>query len=208
MSNENFDGPVNELIQTLGLKPDFFNSLIKEDDWSFILKLHALIEAAATHLLVEEFGKEELGNIFSKMELSEKNKGKIAFIKELNLLDDKYRQFIRKLSEIRNFFIHEIKNVELSIESYLKKLDPQQKTSFFKAITLNDEGNMEIRGISVPIKDFFEKNPKIGAWLAALDLLTEIYFKKEHAKLKFQTIKLKDQFFKQNIDPRLLGIIK
>lgn len=142
------------------------------------------------------------------MELSDKDKGKLAFVREMNLLDDKFRQFIGKFSELRNTYIHNIKNIEITIDSYIQKFDHQQKENFFKAITLNDRGNMEIRGKNIPIKDFFEKNPKIGIWLASMGLLTQIYLKKEQAKLKFKTIKLKDQFFKQMISPSLLGIVE
>jgi len=35
------------------LPDDFYNNLLKEDDWSFVIKLHSLIEASVTHLLTE-----------------------------------------------------------------------------------------------------------------------------------------------------------
>lgn len=49
------DRGILELESKIGVKSGFFASLLEEDDWSFVIKLHALFEAACTHLLLYHF---------------------------------------------------------------------------------------------------------------------------------------------------------
>ena len=66
--------PLSDLIplleSELGLESGFFDSLDSEDesDWSFVIKAHALAEAAASHLLTKQFQKPELADLFSRKE--------------------------------------------------------------------------------------------------------------------------------------------
>jgi hypothetical protein len=66
---------LTDLESELGIASAFFNSLLDEDDWSFVIKLHSLIEAAATHLLVVTLDKPELESIISRLELSGQTTG-------------------------------------------------------------------------------------------------------------------------------------
>lgn len=111
---------LNQLEKELGLKKDFIVNLLKEDDWSYIIKLHALIEAAVTQLLIQILEKPELEKRFARLELSNLTIGKLAFLKDLNLLDDYYVKFIIQLSEIRNNFVHDVKRVECSLKEYFR----------------------------------------------------------------------------------------
>jgi hypothetical protein len=58
-----------EIEKELGLPNNFLWNLRNEDDWSAIIKLHALLETAVTHLLVRFFGRDELEDVFATMEL-------------------------------------------------------------------------------------------------------------------------------------------
>ena len=75
------------LEQKLGLESGFFESLDgeNESDWSFIIKAHALIEAAISHLLTEHLRRPELGDIFSRLDMSNKSTGKAAFVNALEI---------------------------------------------------------------------------------------------------------------------------
>jgi hypothetical protein len=42
---------LTDLESELGIAPAFFKGLLDEDDWSFVIELHSLIEAATTHFL-------------------------------------------------------------------------------------------------------------------------------------------------------------
>ena len=73
----------------LGIKPGFFKSLDDDDenDWSFVIKLHALVEAAVSHLLTEQLHRSELSGLFARLEISNETTGKAAFVKALALLE-------------------------------------------------------------------------------------------------------------------------
>ena len=77
---------IQDLELTLGLPENFYTNLKSEDDWSFVVKLHSLFEAAITGVVVAALGKDELGDIVSRLELSNKRTGKMAFVKALDLM--------------------------------------------------------------------------------------------------------------------------
>src|SRR5882672_547760 len=121
---------VTEFEKELGLSNGFFvNLLLKEDDWSFVIKLHALVEAAVAHTLAATCG-EKLLDVFSRLELGSSTIGKLAFAKALDLLDEGERKFIRRLSEIRNSFAHDVRQAGRTLADYVSKLDKNQLKSF------------------------------------------------------------------------------
>jgi len=183
MAEDSLLKATREIEKAVGVKPGFFIALLKEEgDWSFVIKLHALIEAAVTHLLVVKSGAEKLETVYAQLELSDNRKGKLAFVRELGLLDSMYRRLIVTLSEIRNRFVHDIKNVNITLEEYVRQLDTQQRQNFIEAVSLDFDVPIEINGKNIPIGDFISENPKTGIWMAAMRLLGIIYFKKKDLK--------------------------
>jgi len=70
---------VRDSEREIGIRQGFLEPLHKEDDWSFIIKSHAFFEAAFTHLLVALTEKqEELGDVFSCLELSNARSGDLT----------------------------------------------------------------------------------------------------------------------------------
>ena len=82
------------LQEKIGLRSGFFSALYDEDDWSFVIKLHALLEAACTHLLMFHFREPELNDVISRLELSGRTVGKTVFLGKLGLLGKEYRRFL------------------------------------------------------------------------------------------------------------------
>jgi hypothetical protein len=87
-------------MSDLRLPQGFCESLYKEDDWSFIIKLHALLEAVVTHLLVAHLQQDALLDVFARVEMSQEKTGKLAFAKALNLLTSNHRAYVRYISEL------------------------------------------------------------------------------------------------------------
>lgn len=168
------------LEKSLNLPAQFLEKLVGEDDWSFIIKVHALLEAAFSHLLTEYLGKPELSEIFSRMELSNSHTGKIVFAEKLNLVDKDTRRFLRKLSEIRNQFVHDVSNVNLDLNGYIRRKDKNGQTEFKKAfcwdigsdetmdLWIGESGFDPIVLLKVISKGSFEVSPKISVWLGAI----------------------------------------
>ena len=136
---------VRKFENELGLPKRFFEDIKNEDDWSFVIKLHALIEASITNILKEKFAEQDLIDIFSLMELSNKKTGKIAFIKKMDLLPKKFRNFISKFSELRNLLVHNISNVSFNFNDYIQKINKDKLAVLSEAlaagVTKKDFGN-------------------------------------------------------------------
>ena len=165
------------LERELGLKEDFLINLKDEDDWSFIIKLHAFIEAATSHLLIKALGHEKLMSIFTRLELGNKQTGKIAFIKALNLLEKTDRRFIGQLSKLRNEIVHNVSKVSFDLIEYVKDLNSEEFDNFVKSFTtffiprdpkLDVDQNLFVRNL-------FKEHPKFAIWESAMTTVGLIY---------------------------------
>jgi hypothetical protein len=127
--------PIAEIENQLGLPAGFLKGLYDhEDDWSFVIKARAFIEAALTHLLADHLGKEDLLPSFAYLETSNVRTGKLAFVKAFDLLDKGARRFIHTLSELRNDLVHEISNVNFKFETYVAHLSDKERKEFIGAL--------------------------------------------------------------------------
>jgi hypothetical protein len=124
------DKSIAELEERIGVAPGFFDSLVREDDWSFVIKLHALLEAACTHFLLFHFKEPALGDVLARLELSNKTSGKIAFLSALELVDKVTRRYIAALSELRNTLVHDVRNSRFQLTEWVLTLDPTQLKQF------------------------------------------------------------------------------
>jgi hypothetical protein len=115
--------PIAEIENQLGLPTGFLRGLYDhEGDWSFVIKAHAFLEAALTHLLADHLGKEDLLPVFAYLETSNVRTGKLAFVKAFDLQDKGARRFIHTLSELRNDLVHEVSNIGFNFTSYVSSL--------------------------------------------------------------------------------------
>lgn len=136
---------IKTLESKLKIRAGFFDTLLKEDDWSFVIKSHALLETVVSALITDRVGYYSLLDIFARLELGNKSYGKIAFIKDLELLNTDERRFISALSELRNLLIHNVSNIDFSFSEHIGKLDPNQKEKFINSFGycyLSEEGKL------------------------------------------------------------------
>jgi hypothetical protein len=183
-------GAVGEVEAAVGVPKGFFIKLVtKEDDWSFVIKLHALVEAALTHLLTVASENPTLDKVYALLETSDTKKGKLAFAREMGLLEDKYRRFVVCLSQTRNKLVHDVKNVGTTLAQLVTAMDSNQRAAFANDVSLGYDRTMDIQGTEVPLKKFVVENPKYGFWLGALDLLSDIYVQKERLALERDKVK-------------------
>ncbi len=176
------------LQDKLHLPIDFFKRLLQEDDWSFIIKLHALIEAACTDILLHHFDEPSLRNIITRLELSNKTFGKLAFIKELELLGETSRRYISALSEWRNSFVHNVQNCNASLDNIVAAMEKNEIKKFaldFSPLesTLKKfaKGPSDLLASSTRkeietnnLIDRAKRNPKFHIWIGGYNLLTSL----------------------------------
>ena len=168
---DDLEEAIRNIESRSGVRAGFFDDLRNEDDWSFIIKAHALLESACAELLAERTGVPDLIDVFSRLELSAKTTGKVAFLKAFGLAIDRERRFIVALSELRNTLVHNVRNTTFSITDHVLALDKNQKKSFVEgfgyAFLSEDESGKEF--ISQPTRVL--KEPKESIWLGLKYLL-------------------------------------
>lgn len=179
-----------ELESKIGVPENFFKALLDADDWSFIIKLHALFEAACTHLLLFHFKEPDLSNVFNRLELSNKTTGKIAFLGTLELLNKDNRRFISTLSELRNSLVHDVRNAQYSLSSMVKTLDATElrnlaisfspyethirKFPYDPKVKLGYKEDLQNQAkVESVIQRFFD-DPKLHIWIGAYQVLGSI----------------------------------
>jgi len=158
----------------------FLIRLYKEDDWSFVIKAHALIEAAASQLLAHQVGDHRLSRIFERLELSNDQTGRVAFLKALGLLNDRERRFVRSLSELRNRLVHNVHNVRFRFADEIATMAPNQRRAFMDWATFfADPGLPQNTWRETALTD-----PKRAIWFAALMLVGACLTKTNEARYR------------------------
>jgi hypothetical protein len=202
---------LTDLESELGVAPAFFHGLLDEDDWSFVIKLHSLIEAAATHLLIVTMDKLELETIISRLELSGQTTGKLAFFKSMELLDSPSRRFIQTLSEVRNKLVHDVSNISINLEQYISNLKEEDKKGFDTGFKwgYKDESKVKIkRGEDgYDVHEFIKliavilmkhSQYKLAIWFGSIIVLRQMYAKVSHGHFEKQM---------KEIDDKLISLI-
>ncbi len=167
-----------EMLSALKGRFDFLLDLLHENDWSFVIKSHALIEAATTEMIIHHLGEERLKGVVERLPLSDTQVGKIAVVKDLALLDDDQRKFVRWFSELRNKLVHRIENVNFTFKDHLKKLDNNQRTSWKKSVTWFARDDSDKK----PWQTIAEENPKVALFMAVSQLVVECVLATQQAK--------------------------
>lgn len=160
---------ITPLEKRLNVKPGFFEGLSNEkNDWSFIIKIHSLVEAAVSHYLSVKIGNNKLESVFQRLPLSTANGGKIDFLKALDLLKE-HRGFIALLSSIRNKYVHVVSNVNLRFEDYFDSNEANFNT-------IVKEFRKVFSKLSKPrASDVIKKTPGFAIWILTMLLLIEAY---------------------------------
>ena len=173
MHSERLGDLVPLLEARLGLAPGFFERLDTEDDsdWAFVIKLHALVEAAISHLLTTELKRTELEGLFARLDISNKATGKAAFVEALGLLDKPARRFMSSLSELRNKLVHDVKNVDFDLEAYVADMNAEQQSHF-----LNNY-NLLSTEVTDDIRNLFRHDPRQALWYAGMAFLGLVYLR-------------------------------
>ncbi len=178
------------LERDIGVPEGFLSSLAELDDWSCVIKVHAVLEAALTHALVGVLGRVELHDILSRLELSGARTGKIEIAKVLGILGSEERRFIRALSELRNQLVHDIANVAFSFKAYIATLNAQQRKGFVEAFGLilfvwyRREGRIPSAEVLMALDVLVCTVPKVMITFGVTTIAAEAYIEKVKASTK------------------------
>lgn len=130
---------LKKLHSDLKISQDFIVTIHEEkNSWSFISKFAQLIEGLFTKILVQRLNEEATYNTISNLPQSVRLN--LAF--DLNLITKEQKFLFLTISEIRNDYIHNISNVEVTLTDYLKTLKADRIKEIykrFKPFILNEE---------------------------------------------------------------------
>jgi hypothetical protein len=168
---------VHSFERELGVDPGFLQRVFNEpDDWAFVVKVHALAEAALTHLLTVTLGREELRDVFSGLAMGARH-GKLAIAEKLMALDAAQVRFFRALGRLRNQFVHDVRGLDQRIEVHVNAWPDVESARFWRDVgaAMGSQTEIIVDGSPVPVETFSRNNPKLALWLASMNSTALIY---------------------------------
>ncbi len=187
MSQSLFD-QVRRFEKQLGLPRGFYEQLLREDDWSFVIKLSALFEGACTHVLTTRLHAPKLVDAFAHLDLLNSKVGKVALLRELDAMSSDQASIIRHVGELRNRLAHNVRNVGFSFTEYVANLDKNQLDKLTKDFGNGLYETLEIGEVRVTREQFVRENPKLSLWLTAAEVIACLYLEFKVAELHIKQI--------------------
>lgn len=203
MANPIFND-VTKFEQKLGLPEGFYNQLLREDDWSFVIKLSALFEGATTHVLSTRLHAPTLVDAFAHLDQLNSKVGKVALLRELNAITAEQAALMRQLGELRNELAHNIRNVSFSFDAYVSSRNANQLTKLVKAFGHGIKEVIEVESLRIPRDQFVRENMKLALWMTAAEVIACLHLEFVVAALHLENIALA-QFQKLVREANALG---
>jgi len=188
---------ISNFEERLKLPKGFYSKLLEEDDWSFVIKLSTLFEAACTHILSIKLRAPELESSLSFLEQANTKCGKILLLKKLEAINDSQYKFLEKLASLRNKISHRIENVNFTFTAYTTSFDKNQKDAFIESFAYNWSDSVKIKDKTLSKHDFAMNNSKFVLWYTAADIFACLYVEIDVMKLKAE--KEAFNFYMQNL---------
>jgi hypothetical protein len=157
----------SEMLGELESKFEFLQAVLDEDDWSFTIKLHALIEAVSTQLIINNINDERLRAMVERLPLSGDEISKLRIAKDLSLYSKGQRAFIRRLSGIRNDIVHNVAKLDFTFSQYVAELDSSAKRAWQDALCWFHEE----KDVSEYWRKASLEQPKLAVWMSAFMLV-------------------------------------
>lgn len=190
MSERHIFRDVASLERRLGLPERFYERLLREDDWSFVIKLNALFEAACAHALTARLRAPELIDQFARLELADRDRGKIKFLSTLGCINDEQVKFLRELAGLRNTLAHNVSQVNFTFDAYVAGLDSNQKKKLAAVFGHGCKDPILVAGKKIPLAKFTAENMKLVIWLTAAEVLACLYLEYEIAEIRLKAAAL------------------
>lgn len=164
-----------EFETRIDLPSGFFNSLIAEDDWAFLIKTHALIEACITHAICATLGRPELEAVVARLDTANNQSGKLAFAKTLGLLDKPMRKYVTTLSQLRNEVVHNARSANFRFQEHWDRLTPEQHLQVCAALALEDDLTSPVSQSEIKLISIVNEFPKLGIGLSTAIVMSHLY---------------------------------
>lgn len=194
---------VSEMEFRLKLPVGFYDKLLEEDDWSFVIKLSSLFEGACTQVLSAHANCPALNDALSRMTM---RGSKIGTLVKLNSLTPDQAKVLDAIAVLRNSLVHSISNVTFSFNDYFAQMSAKQAKA---QVMIFGHGLKELQPVGdrlIPRAEFVRMNPKLSIWLTSAEILACIHLGIRDAELRLNSEAL-DRYSKLSHDfPSNLGL--
>lgn len=181
--NEIPNNVFSRLEHALGLPDNWCHTLIAEEPWPFVIKLHAVIEASVSHLLNTELAHPGLRSFVEPMGMGGQF-GKLALMRKMELLPEKSISFISRLGGMRNDCVHGVKNIAFRFETYIENMNEESRqnlVSLVRAVWLANTSDPDQAAKELdPVVD---RDFKVGMFMAGMAVLADIGRKNDAARI-------------------------
>lgn len=184
---------VKILEKEFNLPLNFYNSLLIEDDWSFVIKLSCFFERIFTFGLTVRLDTEKLSKEFSKLD----QVIRVKWLKEMSVITTDQANFAIELLKLRNHLVHKVEQLNFSFSSHIESLDKNQIKKFIRIFGFNVKEHIEIKAKNIRMskKEMLLSNPKTSIWIAASEVLSCIHIEKDFLEIRKQKIEILKKFY-------------
>jgi hypothetical protein len=168
--------------ENAGLPESFLTDLLDEDDWSFVIKAHALMEMVMNRTLSIVLGKPQLDEIISFLDTSEQRRGKVAFLRALEVFQSHDKNFVRWFSDLRNDIAHDVSNVSFTFEEWFK--DESRKKAMRDVFNKIPPGETPPQYEGVQIGELALREPKLSILAQIATFITKARNREHVASLE------------------------
>ncbi|MGE3154680.1 MAG: hypothetical protein AB7G48_18390 [Nitrospiraceae bacterium] len=165
---------VPQILQSVGLPGDFLEHLLRESDWSLVIKLHAVFESVLASLIVQRLATPQTAEVVSHLEFNNAKSGKVAFARALGLLESRDVAFLRGLSELRNQLVHRIENISFTFSRCVAGHSAAERKKFKKEFGF---AILQVEGGTREYEQLLKNRPRTIVHLAAYECLLNIQFR-------------------------------
>ncbi len=161
MEEDVFDNSIKEISEKLNIQPAFFYFLHKEDEWTFIIKIHCILESLLSWIIPEHLKDKRFIDYCKKLGMMKK----IQLVTALDIFKNEAKIIngINFLSELRNTLTHDVTNINFSFSDYFKN-NPEKKKVFIKIFSYYWKPKVHIKEEILTREEFVKLNPKIAIW--------------------------------------------
>lgn len=118
---------LGDISQILGLDQQAILNLIDESsDWSFVIKIAVIVEAALTQAIASRLDTVELQKHLNRLPVGGRT-GKIQLASDLGMLGPKAVARLKSIANLRNVFAHDVSVIGLSLGVYVESLSKHEK---------------------------------------------------------------------------------
>ena len=133
------DHNLGDISRTLGLSEQVVLELIDEpSDWSFVVKLAVIVEAALTQAIASRLDTTELQQHLNRLSVGGRT-GKIQLASDLGIIGPKAAARLKSIASLRNVFAHDVSVIGLSLGMHIESL-PNSENFRLSATLLGVDG--------------------------------------------------------------------